>query len=774
MDQLVVLQEIYSSFSKGGDSLQNINSRTIGGNCPELMSKLLDSSKKGRIDEEVCQKLADRLQDVYEIKRVGDICRKAGFYGLAIKSYNKALSLNRDRVLRPVLLNNLGQTYARQGDLAKAAVYYGKAASGFESIGDYSGLAHVLGNIGSAYRLDKNWDKAIENCYRSLKLFEENDDEQGIAQMNSSLGRIYAEMDERELAVRYFERSLTDFQKLGDKKSAAWVLDRLGRVARERKDWDRALSYFHQSLSIFDEQNLSQSAGIVLSNLGKTYLDMGEVTAACESLERAVRLVPKSAQPAYQNTLSRLASTYNALGRQCLRRAEDTGAEKDAADKSAKEASKYYARASDRYIELASSLSVDLPEIKMAAGIARSRSYLAKISANASDEEAMALTERAIFALDTAAANCEDQTKMKIESLKRSLDGMKEAWSLGLLGDEPWQLTKAVTNSTEYLMGGACASGEANSCLYDALRNLSASFEAEKSRRDPVEKLRAAAIDLHRAEKRFTVNEMDPVPQSAVKISKAAKIVEELATKKEAPGQAGSASILKDHLNFKPERDALLLIGSVLAKNALSELDDANTTYTFDQSLNLARGSRESKAIEPLKMDKLQVEPRFDPIPDPIPEADGPVLEVSKERAEAQEVILADHAAEAPDAFVSEEDGAESGWLVPVKANIACESHGQMLVFPDKSLAKATEIVEPKAKDDSISAHTADNDPNSVRAASEDTDSAFNEPFQDPVEEWEDQAKKSPFSQANAIKLIKALSLVVIMLLAVEAILYLI
>ena len=749
MDQLVVLQEIYSSFSKGGDGLQNINSRAIGGSCPDLMNTLLDSSKKGRIDEDVCRKLADRLQDVYEIKRLGDICRKAGFYGLAIKSYNKALSLSDDRILRPVLLNNLGQTYARQGDLARAAVYYRKAANGFEDVGDRSGLAHVLGNLGSAYRLGKDWDRAIKHCYRSLKIFEEIGDDQGMAQMNGSLGRIYAEMGERELAARYFEISLKDFQKLGDKKSAAWVLDRLGRIAAQRKDWDKALGCFNQSLSLFNEQGLCQSAGIVLSNLGRTYLDMGEATAARESLERAVRLVPRRTHPAYQNALSSLAATYSALGRDCLQQAEDTGAEM---------ASKYYARASDRYLELASSLKVDLPELKVAAGIARCRSYLAKLSGDVSDEEAVALAERALAALDIAAANSEDQTKAEIEKLKRTLAGMKEAWSLGLLGDEPWRLTKAVTNSAEYLMGGACASGEANGCLCDALRNLSASMEAKRNRGDPGEKLMAAAADLRRAEKRFIVKEKDPGLQSAEEIGEAAKIIEELASTKNGPGQARSAPVHKDHLSFKPERDTLLLIGRVLARNALSELDDTDAIYTWDESQNLVKKTDEGKASRHLETDGLEAEP----LPAPIPETDRPVLEVSKDRAEAQEMILADHAAEASEILVSEVERAKDGWLVPVKASIACESHGQIQLYLQKPLTKVVEIVKPKTGEESIPTQEPSDDANLLEGLSEDTDA------------WEDQAKGGPFNQANAIKLLKALALVVIMLLAVEAILYLI
>ena len=48
MDQLVVLQEIYESFSKGGDGLQKISSKAIEGSCPELTAKLLKAPRMAR------------------------------------------------------------------------------------------------------------------------------------------------------------------------------------------------------------------------------------------------------------------------------------------------------------------------------------------------------------------------------------------------------------------------------------------------------------------------------------------------------------------------------------------------------------------------------------------------------------------------------------------------------------------------------------------------------------------------------------------------------
>lgn len=745
MDQLVVLQEIYASFSKGGEGLQKIDAKNIAGSCPDQVAKLLEGSKKGRIDEDVCEKLSASLSDVYEIKRLGDICRKAGLHALAIKSYNRALTLSRDPILRPVLLNNLGQAYARQGDLARSAVYYQKAASGFESAGDQSGVAHVLGNLGSAYRRKLDWENAIEYCYRSLKTFQEMGDHLGVAQMTGSLGRVYAEMGERELASRYFERSLGDFQKLGDKKSSAWVLDRMGKIACERKDYDHALGYYNQSLSLFQEQGYSQSEGVVLSDLGRMYLQMGEATPACEALDRAVRLIPRGMQPAYQNALSGLAAAYSAVGKGYLAEAEDCNAKNDASERAARtNASKFFALSSDRFLELASLLKGDMPAIEAAAGIARSRSYLAKISSRTTDEEAMALTERALSALDLASANSDEQTGAKIESLKRTLSGMKEARSIGLLGSEPWRLAKAVTNASEYLMGGACTPGKAGGHLCDALRNLSASIDAESGRKNPAEKLKAAAADLRRAESRFSAAESDQDKQSAAGISRAARILEDLASAENMSRPANSSAMPKDRLNFKSERDALLLVSGILADSALLELDNTEKIYTWDDSINLveavpersasshqdARGPQASALKNESPQDlseNASPGPASDPVScsatgsatdytagfssdrvtDPAVHMKTPVLHLQEERSEAQEMVLAD-AAKSSGIFLSEAEDPEECWLVPVKASMACSSRGQILLIQDDPLIrkspeyKPIEIVEPTVRDHEI------------------------------------------------------------------------
>ncbi|MDM7911682.1 MAG: tetratricopeptide repeat protein, partial [Methanotrichaceae archaeon] len=673
----------------------------------------------GRIDENICSKLADCLDDVYEIKRLGDICRRAGLYSLAIRCYNKALSITRDQNVRPVLLNNLGQVYARQGDPGRATIFYQKAADGFESIGDQSGLAHILGNLGAAHRRAKNWDKAVEHCYRSLKIFEDTGDVFGVAQMTGSLGRIYAEMGERDLATRYFEKSLKDFQRLGDKKNSARILDRMGRICAEGRRWDDAIRYYSKSLSLFDEIGQSQSSGIVLSNLGRMHLEKGDAVSARDSLERALKLIRRETQPAYQNAVASMAATYSLMAHSYLEEAEPFGPMPAQADRkdngTLKLASQYFARASDRYQELSTLPKTNLPQIRVAAAVSRSLSYLSSLKANPTDAVAVNLAERAISALDNAVANSEGPEKIKIEALQRVLTGMKEVWSAGLLESEPWRMTKPLGNAAEYMLGGACSTGEANSCLCDALRALCGAIEAERQRGDPIEQLKSAASHLRRAENRLKASKAEWSRQSAMQICEATQLIEGLISQ-EIGKSAASQSRISDLLSYKAHRGALLLIGWVMANEALYVVDKTSHVFAWDEAFNLVERSSDAKGTAGLEIEttagietaageaEQEAEREADQDVEPVPFQEA--LERRIETAdptEGQEPITA---------AVAVDDGSIAGgksnpdglWLIPVKAGFVQSSgSSQMLMAPATQASRSfaleeIEIVDPAAE----------------------------------------------------------------------------
>lgn len=759
MDQLIVLHEICDSFSKGLDRIKAIDPAAIEGSCSKEVCRLLEGAKLGIIDKEICSGLLDCFDDVYEMKRLGDICRKAGHYTIALKSYNKALLKNKDQSIKPVLFNNVGQVYVRCGDISRANVYYEKAFDGFESLGDSSGMAHVLGNIAGAYRKGKDWDNAVDNCYRCLKIFEGLGDDLGIAQATGSLGRIYADMGEQELAIRYLERSLHDFNRLGDNRSVAWILDHLGRISSAAKNWDEALKYFNKSIAAYEELGQDQSIGIVMSNIGRMYLEKGDAAAAVDQLEKAIKLMKRDMQPAYQNAIECIAAAYAIMAAASMQSAVSSHSEgfDMSSEDNLRLASQFYARSSDRYLELASTHGFDLTEIKVSASITRSLSYLAKLKAETSDAEAVALAERSASALDSAIVNSAGYMKDNIEALQRILIGVRETLSLGITGGEPWKLTKSISDSIEHLLSGACSQNEAGKCLCEVLKGLSGAIEAERQRADTSEQLKSIVSSLGRAKAAFESEETIPGRRNALEAVRAMELADGLIDIEQKDRTASSYSLVSDLLNYRAYRDILLIVGQILVEDAVSKVNKIDRIYVWDESLEpakryfekepAARELNEDKSIvsgcnEPLSWSVSDVEDLDDPASD-----DG--VKIIVDRIEQNPI---------PKSYSSE------GLHESADAGI-----GQLPFYDDMPIDGETEKKELGAAD---SADWNEYEKRSDYAVDDaeafDNSAAGIGPF-----------AKIPglgcaFSQENGIKLIKAMIVAVIVLLSMDAILYLI
>ncbi len=513
--------------------------------------------------------------------------------------------------------------------------------------------------------------------------------------------------------------------------------DRLGRIAGQRMDWDKALCYFNSSLSLFEEQGESQSQGIVLSNLGRIYLQMGQATAAREPLERAVLLISRQMKPSYQNALYCLAKTYSSLAINCLQ--EEPG--RSSSRQQRLEASRLFVQAADRYQELAPTLADGQAGIKVAAAIAKSRSYLARLGGDVQGEEALMLAERAQAFLDNAAANASDGNKAGILGLQRIIAGMKEVHSIGLLANEPLMLARALNNASEYLKGGAqgWASEEAGGFLCQALKNI---IDVQRSGRDPTEKLLAAAAALRHAERHFGAAEIDGKECSANRIAEAAEILEESAANVSGQCQA-----------------ALLHIAGAMASNSLSKIDDCDSILTWDESLHLLPMIEKGEFAVNIKINDLH-----ESDVKPIAKTDLPVLEISKERYEAKDQILAD------------------GWLVPIKVDMACRSYGQLLLPAIKQQFNEKLEMPLKPENGRQESHErALTDANEERY--EQTNEEINEVRNNeqirfsevaPDPEIEKESQESPFIHSKAVFLLKVMTALLLMLLAIEAILYLI
>ena len=719
MDQLVVLQEIYESFAKGGGLLRTINPKSITGNSSDLIAKLLESCLNNEVDEGICQKLAERLDGLYEIKRLGDICRRAGFFNVAIRCYNRALTMTDDPHVKHVLHSNLGDVYGILGDLERAVQTYEKAAEGFRSLGDSVGLAHVLGNLGSAYRRSRRWDEALKSCTKSLKIFEKLGDESGVAQMTGSLGRIYAEMGEGDLALDQYKRSLRDFERLGDRRNVAWLHNRIGRVYAQMKSWDAASKNYNKSVSIFEDLGQYQSVGVVLSNLGRLYLEKGDPVAARNYLERGLKLIRREMKPIYPNAVASLAATYLKLARKYQEEAfhqiesSRDRSIRDKRDEVSRMAAEYYAKASDRYQELYNTPSIGTLELKVTADLTRSLSFLARSQSETNGHEVVALLERAIAAMDGAVANAESARKYQIESLQRTLLGMREAWRISISRDEPWRLSKIVSDAIEYLMGGAYRMGEisqsgatgareASRCIYDALKSMSGAIDEERRRGDPAPQLASVAANLRRAEKRFDLMQTDIGRDSSRQIGRAAQLVDRMIDLSRGSAQQYQAKGHQiegatDLMNYKAHRSLLLFIGWVQVRTTLAGMNELDKIFTWDDTINQIDSvdGRKSKIMKNIFGEVRGKEPQIK-LSEPISSVEDDLMhEIDREQSteskfsnDARNIRLSS-LADPGDRTSPKDSYPDSRSEPPVEVTVSVASD-----HPDKSQPLGSEILE--------------------------------------------------------------------------------
>jgi hypothetical protein len=268
--------------------------------------------------------------------------------------------------------------------------------------------------------------------------------------------------------------------------------------------------------------------------------------------------------------------------------------------------------------------------------------------------------------------------------------------------------------------------------------------------------------------------------RAARRLSEAAGILERQASKDIGHVQD---EMRHGQLNFGPERDALLLIAEVIVDNLLEEIEEGNTIFTWDEALNLIPEPGKCMGAEKINIDELEAGPN----PEPIAESDLPSLEISPERSFARNMILADGSLEASEVYVSEIVNPEEGWLVPVSASLPCKSYSRVLSPPNGRQFRGETSMTAEPEMDIIGRDEALNEGSMDEPAAEfgysgrniepqetkleGVDKEAREAVQEP-EDASGDAKEGPFSRSRAILLLKALTVLVVLLLAVEAILY--
>ncbi|MDD1761565.1 MAG: hypothetical protein LUQ59_04970, partial [Methanothrix sp.] len=363
------------------------------------------------------------------------------------------------------------------------------------------------------------------------------------------------------------------------------------------------------------------------------------------------------------------------------------------------------------------------------------------------------------------------------------VSGMKEVYSLGSLSLDETQCRRALTNSSEYLLGAAngLESEEALESICRALKGINAGIEAERSAKDPAERFQAAASELLYAKDLLDRAGTGKGRRCTELIENAAAILKESASKSGEEGLEDGSERSGKRIFCRDERAALLAIAGAMAAHSLERIGEESEMLAWDEALHLLPAS------EPIERADL---PAQETTEDDVSEEMD-----SRQKIRAKEQILADGCRGGIRTSVDETENADEGFLLTVKSDMACQSTGQLLLPEDRQPAEkrlfradielfpsGDQERQPAEKRDAADIeppeglgyqnYAQDDYEEAADNGVEDLGPLFSDAPNGP--ELEEEVQPSLLIHPKALLILKALTLLVVMLLVIEAILYLI
>ncbi len=224
---------------------------------------------------------------------LGDVLALSGEYQSSRIYYQSALDslAESDPALyareRGVLERKLGTTFERQGDYDQALLCLASAQSALDDSATPLPVerAQVLNDIGWTHSRRGNLEEAETYLLQALELVERTAQYDVIASIYNRLGGVNYAKDELDKASLYVRKSLVLREEMGDSGAVARSYNNLGLLGWKRGDWNSALENFKRSVEL--HATLGDIEGMVelYSNLGLLELNRGNVDEAKKHLE---------------------------------------------------------------------------------------------------------------------------------------------------------------------------------------------------------------------------------------------------------------------------------------------------------------------------------------------------------------------------------------------------------------------------------------------------------------------------------------------------------
>src|ERR1041384_6923305 len=198
----------------------------------------------------IWQSLNEKLLQAFTFHEVGNIYGDIGEFQKAIDSHTEAAALYKEAQNprgEAAVTVNIGWIYGELGDTQNRLAMYDRAAAIYLTVGDIDPV--LISNLGTTYAKVGQYQRALHIHLHVLEIRRPIGEPLGLGITLRNIGGCYERLGNKQKALDYFNESLVYMQKAGNHFYTSSTLLNLGLIYESMGRKEKALDYLNQAKS---------------------------------------------------------------------------------------------------------------------------------------------------------------------------------------------------------------------------------------------------------------------------------------------------------------------------------------------------------------------------------------------------------------------------------------------------------------------------------------------------------------------------------------------
>nr|WP_319570078.1 sensor histidine kinase [uncultured Draconibacterium sp.] len=241
----------------------------------------------------IAEKIGFKAGVATSLNRIGEIERIQGNFEQAIKTFIKALQIEREIDNTYGIARAYGQLtllYTSIGKIDEASDAGQICIKIYKDINNLPALANAYDRQAVVYKYQGKFDDELNLIYSGLKIREELKDSANIIFSYMSLASFYSKLSNYTKALEYNTKAIEIAMKLNDQVRLAKIYTNISGVYYNLKQIHIAIDYNFKSIEIKKRLKQDKTLDVNYDNMGTYYYDLGENDNAIQYYNKSIKL----------------------------------------------------------------------------------------------------------------------------------------------------------------------------------------------------------------------------------------------------------------------------------------------------------------------------------------------------------------------------------------------------------------------------------------------------------------------------------------------------